>query len=204
MVAITRSTSAPSAPTQMITTDPLLRRVVTEAESRLNNPRKRSPHHTQYHHIPCSAALDFSRTATPDASKQNKASMHKPLRHHHHHVKFEMHVTYPRRPPPQYLEDLTLFDQKRGGGYVSIERNVRRRASVVSAQSYGRPDWTERDECGDGDSALWAFLKRSASVLNFRHAAAAERTIMPSVREEDNASIRTGEGYGWSCVCFAR
>jgi hypothetical protein len=75
---------------------------------------------------------------------------------------------------------------------------------VLSAQSYDRPDWTEQDECGEGDGALSTFLKRSAGVLNWRHAAAQEREIMPSVREEDNASVCTGEGYGWGCVCFIR
>ena len=144
--------------------------------------RKRFPPHA-YHHIPCSAAFDFTRTATPQPSSPAKA----------------------HRLAGRKIE-------KRSGegvlGRVASSASAPSREGIVVVAATDRPDWTEGDECGAGggaSSSVFGRVSLGGWCWGTRHlhgGCKGTEKVLP-LNDEKTGNTRGGKiWYPWRCVCF--
>ena len=142
-----------------------------------------------YRHIPCSAALDFSRTSMPVRVDAGRSCTRK-------------------RPAVFHPDNMSLSTNWSDGtdaksGCKQVLEN--HRSSGASSKLLDRPDWTEQDECVAEESrflkAIPHFMRKSdcmsmrSDALNEFEGVVEDGSIIIENFSNDN-------GQGWNCICL--
>jgi len=146
---------------------------------RLLRKKKLTPH--AYHHIPCSAAFDFTRTATPQPS-----------------------LAKARRLSGRYIER----SEEGSLGGIAPSASATPREGVVVAAATDRPDWTEKDENGTGGGGLSSVFGRVSLggwcwCTRHLHGGCKGAEKESLLNDEKAGNVRSGKIQNpWGCMCF--